>query len=460
MSPSLQIEVTSNIVTRIAPKAWLDSEDNWLNFPESLHRFAPARLGCVEIEDMHHRQEEHMGKPHSMPEIMLQDWWDARLEYWIPQPAQTKTLRQWLKTTPPHGKLNVLDFRRALQENQIENPPSKKQLERALNTSLEIIQHRGPIHGQLSQRRVREQGFITWRNASLNGLRGIDVAPFLPVNHQPSDVLVAMIKWGWFHDPVKALEAMHALNIIPEPFPAYCNVIIQVPIGFDQHIIEQIIGCSPGENHTHKARKGLYRASKIQLGGQEICMTTTPPLPPLKDSAFFLPRHRQPTDLFERFHQGILLDEEGRYSLTPERHAIQIAAEVPHDMVYDAFAGCGGNTIAFARSGKRVIANEYHPERLQMAMHNASIYNVEQLIDWQNHDALQHFPEAPFVFLDPPWVWGNSRLQEILDMFQRHYSAGQIKVPISFLTPKGMTVQVYCTEEHFPSFLVLQWSHS
>ena len=460
MSPSLQITVTSHRVTRIAPRSWLEAEDRWLQFPDSLHRFAPQRLGYVVQADSHSRQEEHMGPLHDHPEILIQQWWDARLDYWTPEPTQTKTLRQWLKSTLPHGKINVVEFRRALQARNITKVPSKKQLEKALNTSLEIIQHRGPIHGQLSLRRIREKGFITWRFSTLNGQRGIDVAPFLPVQDQPRDVLIAMIKWGWFHDPVKALDAMYVLNVIPHPFPKTCMVTIHPPLGLSLTTIEQILGCTMGENPTHKARKALYRASKLQLGGQPLHIQTTPELPSLKDSAFFLPRHRQSTDLFEHFHAGIQLDEEGRYSLTPERHAIQIARSISHTLVYDAFTGCGGNGIAFARTGKRVIANELNPERLRMAKSNASIYGVEAFMDWHHHDALQYFPAAPFVFLDPPWAWGNTRLQEVLEIFQREYASGQIKVPISFPVQQNLSVQVYCTQEHFPSFMVLEWSQS
>jgi trimethylguanosine synthase len=50
---------------------------------------------------------------------------------------------------------------------------------------------------------------------------------------------------------------------------------------------------------------------------------------------------------------GCLLDEEGWYSITPERVADQIAERCRCDVILDAFCGVGGNTIAFAKTCER-----------------------------------------------------------------------------------------------------------
>ena len=50
---------------------------------------------------------------------------------------------------------------------------------------------------------------------------------------------------------------------------------------------------------------------------------------------------------------GCLLDEEGWYSVTPERIANQIAERCRCDVVVDAFCGVGGNAIAFAKTCER-----------------------------------------------------------------------------------------------------------
>lgn len=56
---------------------------------------------------------------------------------------------------------------------------------------------------------------------------------------------------------------------------------------------------------------------------------------------------------FSRYASGCLLDEEGWYSVTPERIADQIAERCRCDIVLDAFCGVGGNAIAFARTCER-----------------------------------------------------------------------------------------------------------
>lgn len=81
-------------------------------------------------------------------------------------------------------------------------------------------------------------------------------------------------------------------------------------------------------------------------------------------------------------------------------------------VLVDAFAGAGGNTIAFARSGrwKRVYAIEKNPAVLQCAKHNAKIYGVEDKITWFEGDSLQIVNNqlkdlGPYsvLFASPPW---------------------------------------------------------
>ncbi|XP_061696403.1 trimethylguanosine synthase isoform X2 [Syngnathoides biaculeatus] len=62
--------------------------------------------------------------------------------------------------------------------------------------------------------------------------------------------------------------------------------------------------------------------------------------------------------LFSRFDEGIKLDREGWFSVTPEKIAEHIALRVESSLsntqlVIDAFCGVGGNSIQFALTGKR-----------------------------------------------------------------------------------------------------------
>jgi hypothetical protein len=112
-------------------------------------------------------------------------------------------------------------------------------------------------------------------------------------------------------------------------------------------------------------------------------------------------RRRDTTPGFTR--PGAKLDEEGRYSLTPEVLALAMGRQA-RGHVIDAFAGCGGNAIGFARAGCRVTAIERDPGRLALARHNARIYGVD--VDWRGGDALALLPElaGDLLFLDPPWA--------------------------------------------------------
>lgn len=99
-------------------------------------------------------------------------------------------------------------------------------------------------------------------------------------------------------------------------------------------------------------------------------------------------------------------DRGGLHSLTPEPHALDIASKIHGDTVLDICCGLGGNSIAFARHGKEVVAVDVDEERLRKAQHNAALYGVEERIKFINTSAVDFAKEAKptdVVFLDPPW---------------------------------------------------------
>ncbi|KAI9473303.1 Trimethylguanosine synthase [Coemansia sp. RSA 989] len=131
---------------------------------------------------------------------------------------------------------------------------------------------------------------------------------------------------------------------------------------------------------------------------------------------------RQRHNFFWKFDEGILIDEEGWYSVTPEVIAEDTAARIaqlynpkqpadPSQMDYgrlcvvDAFCGVGGNTIKFATWCEHVIAIDIDPVRLEMARHNARVYGVEDRIEFILGDFYELAPmlKADVVFMSPPW---------------------------------------------------------
>eukprot|EP00934_Nitzschia_sp_Nitz4_P002039 Nitzschia sp. Nitz4//scaffold57_size113557//8782//10189//NITZ4_003979-RA/size113557-augustus-gene-0.167-mRNA-1//1//CDS//3329554810//2039//frame0 len=91
-------------------------------------------------------------------------------------------------------------------------------------------------------------------------------------------------------------------------------------------------------------------------------------------------RHR----LFSKFDDGIQLDKESWYSITPEAIAVYTATKMVDDeegvVVLDLFCGCGGNLIAFAQhSGvKLVVGVDIDKEKLRKAAVNLKVYGVDQ----------------------------------------------------------------------------------
>ncbi|XP_060099737.1 trimethylguanosine synthase [Heteronotia binoei] len=126
--------------------------------------------------------------------------------------------------------------------------------------------------------------------------------------------------------------------------------------------------------------------------------------------------------LFSRFDQGIQLDREGWFSVTPEKIAEHIAERVKQsfnsDIIIDAFCGVGGNTIQFALAAKRVIAVDIDPVKIALAHNNAEVYGVADQIEFICGDFMQLASglKADVVFLSPPWGGPEYATAEIFDV--------------------------------------------
>ncbi|XP_064626164.1 trimethylguanosine synthase-like [Lineus longissimus] len=155
--------------------------------------------------------------------------------------------------------------------------------------------------------------------------------------------------------------------------------------------------------------------------------------------------------LFSKFDDGIMLDKEGWFSVTPERIAEHIAERCQCDVVIDAFCGIGGNAIQFAFTCERVIAIDIDPAKLECARHNAEVYGVADRIDFITGDFLQLAPhlKADVVFLSPPWggpqyldadVFDIKTMIE-LDGFRLFELAKTITDNIGFFVPRNADIE-------------------
>lgn len=116
--------------------------------------------------------------------------------------------------------------------------------------------------------------------------------------------------------------------------------------------------------------------------------------------------------LFSRYDQGILLDPESWYSVTPEKIAAHHASILACDFIIDACCGCAGNSIQFGLTCHRVLSIDIDPMKLYMAKKNAQIYGVSDRIEFVCADWLTFFNDghggpsnikADVFFSSPPW---------------------------------------------------------
>eukprot|EP00658_Telonema_sp_P-2_P070426 TRINITY_DN59944_c0_g1_i1.p1 TRINITY_DN59944_c0_g1~~TRINITY_DN59944_c0_g1_i1.p1 ORF type:complete len:399 (+),score=98.59 TRINITY_DN59944_c0_g1_i1:132-1328(+) len=132
---------------------------------------------------------------------------------------------------------------------------------------------------------------------------------------------------------------------------------------------------------------------------------------------------RQRYRLFSRFDEGIQLDHESWYSVTPEVIALHTAKRCgANRVVVDAFCGSGGNAIAFARMpGCRVLAIDIDIAKIENARLNAQIYGVADRIEFVCADCTQLIPQlrgVDVLFLSPPWGGPEACKGEVFDLTQ------------------------------------------
>ncbi|KAJ3055185.1 Trimethylguanosine synthase [Rhizophlyctis rosea] len=170
-------------------------------------------------------------------------------------------------------------------------------------------------------------------------------------------------------------------------------------------------------------------SSIMTVSNADLETTLANALPEFDASEYIWSYHHMPSYLikywhqrysfFSKFDEGVMFDEEGWYSITPEKLAIHIAERCSVDTIVDAFCGVGGNSIQFANLCKKVIAVDIDPVKIRCAQHNARVYGVEDKIQFVLGDFMELAStlKADAVFLSPPWGGPSYLTAEMFDMY-------------------------------------------
>eukprot|EP00112_Aurelia_sp_Birch-Aquarium-sp1_P010856 Seg230.17 transcript_id=Seg230.17/GoldUCD/mRNA.D3Y31 product="Trimethylguanosine synthase" protein_id=Seg230.17/GoldUCD/D3Y31 len=155
--------------------------------------------------------------------------------------------------------------------------------------------------------------------------------------------------------------------------------------------------------------------------------------------------------LFSRFDEGIKLDKESWYSVTPEKIAEHIAERCRCDVVIDAFCGAGGNTIQLAFTCERVIAIDIDVTKIEIAKHNAAVYGVADRIEFIIGDYFDVAPnlKADAVFLSPPWggpAYSDAKVFDIKTMIvpdgeEIFKVAEKISKNVAYFLPRNVDIE-------------------
>ncbi|KAH8602559.1 RNA cap guanine-N2 methyltransferase-domain-containing protein [Bisporella sp. PMI_857] len=137
-------------------------------------------------------------------------------------------------------------------------------------------------------------------------------------------------------------------------------------------------------------------------------------------------------DMFSFYDDGIQMTDDAWFEVTPEAVANQVASDLASKVslsktvIIDLFGGVGGNTIAFALSGRweQVISIEKDASTIACAQHNAAIYGVANKINWIHGDCFEYMEgnsssidrSKTIVFASPPWGGPSYMSDEVFNL--------------------------------------------
>ena len=103
---------------------------------------------------------------------------------------------------------------------------------------------------------------------------------------------------------------------------------------------------------------------------------------------------------YSKFDEGIKMDYESWYSVTPEDLAYYISLLAGKDSVcIDPFAGSGGNVIQFSKNCSKVYAVDIDPVKIEILKNNCEVYKCPNNIEIFHHDFLTLEEPIKVIFI-------------------------------------------------------------
>lgn len=93
---------------------------------------------------------------------------------------------------------------------------------------------------------------------------------------------------------------------------------------------------------------------------------------------------------YSKYDEGIEMDTESWYSVTPEDLSYYISKLAGKNSVcIDPFAGSGGNVIQFSKNCQKVYAIDIDPKKIDLCINNSKVYKCSDNIDFIIKDSLK-----------------------------------------------------------------------
>jgi hypothetical protein len=346
-------------------------------------------VACPRLQDsgLDWMQIESVGEPVEDALAVVMSW---------PEGSRAEVhgcLGDWLRAMP-----GVVDPQKALKKLGLKR--AAKRLSQPLVRVEERGQSLGGIHAGWLRQAAGGAVALRWSRASQDGWPAMDRAAtaWFAGEEVPEEWDVELLRvlldeavLGRNEDAARdALACVERL--VPRGEPTTVEVEMDGPAWLQT-------GRWTGTRAPRQARQAL-RMDGMNVGGTLLVVRCVPPLRTGARPQPREPRAVRQRRLFSLWHQGVQVDEEGLYSLTPEALALEVASDCS-GRVLDATCGVGGLAIALARRGCSVVAVDTSAARIRMAQHNAALYGVE--LQTRVADATEIAGDFDHVVVDPPW---------------------------------------------------------